>query len=247
LQRSVDRLNSLAPRKLLFRLIFNGAHNPDCDASGVFAYFAVHGVNAVMYHIDFEWREHQAKVGQLVRRATRLGLTVSVAAATYLLIGCSDKGDPGGSSAPVAEYALGTPVRFGADGNARGYQAAGWSSPEPDHTWTDGSTAVLRFKLKATDVPLRLRVRMSGLTKAPELPFQPVEVKVNGVHVTDWQVAGESDYSATIPAEAIKKEEVMAVQFSIPKATSPSALGTGADDRTLGLNVALLTISAAPQ
>ena len=199
-----------------------------------------------MHHIRFHRLAHRPKVRQLVTRATRLALTISVAAATYFLMGCSDKGDSGGSSAPAAEYVLGTPVRFGTDGNSRGYQVAGWSSPEPGHTWTDGSAAVLRFNLKTKDGALLLRVRMSGLTKAPDLPFQPVEVKVNGVHVTDWQVAGESDYSATIPAEAAKKEEVMTVQFTIPKATSPSALGTGADDRTLGLNVALLTISAAP-
>jgi hypothetical protein len=198
-----------------------------------------------MQHIRFHRREHRPKVDQLVTRAARLGLTISVAAATYFLMGCSDKGDSGGKL-PAAEYVLGTPVRFGTDGNASGYQVAGWSSPESGHTWTDGSTAVLRFNLKAKDGILLLRVRMSGLTKAPDLPFQPVELKVNGVHVTDWQVAGESDYSATIPAEAAKKEEVMTVQFTIPKATSPSALGTGADDRTLGLNVALLTINPAP-
>ena len=212
--------------------------------------FARSDVKCAMNHSRLHLPEHRTKMLRAGTIAAGLFPCISIAAAvTLLLTSCSEKSDSARNAKPAAaeQYVLGTPLNFGTTGNARPYQVSGWSAPEPGHTWTDNSVATLRFDVKSSGTSLILRMRMSALTKAPELPSQPVEVKVNGVHVADWEVAAESDYSTPIPAETAGKDNPMTIQFTIPKATSPTKLGMGQDDRTLGLNVAQLTLSAASQ
>jgi hypothetical protein len=48
-------------------------------------------------------------------------------------------------------------------------------------------------------------MHLGGLTKEPELPYQPVEVYVNDQKVADWQLAADpAELSAPIPKEITK-------------------------------------------
>jgi len=78
-------------------------------------------------------------------------------------------------------------------------------------------------------------MKLTGLTKDPELPYQPVEVYVNDQKVADWQVANEEEFSAPIPQEMTRRGGLLRITLKIPKATSPKALGMSADPRILGV------------
>lgn len=134
-----------------------------------------------------------------------------------------------------ASYQLGTKISFGGGGESERYRGAGWSSTETEHTWTEGTSATLAFARLPTSEPLRLQMRLLGLTKPPELPYQPVEVWANGHKVADWQVADKQTYTATIPPGVVTLTGTLQLQLRIPKAVAPQSIGLNADPRILGI------------
>jgi hypothetical protein len=103
-------------------------------------------------------------------------------------------------------------------------------------TWTDGTAAVLAMRVSPTNEPVALKMKLAGLAKAPEVPYQPVEVYVNDQKVADWQlVADPAEFSASIPQEITRRGGPLRITLKIPKATSPKALGMSADPRILGV------------
>ena len=103
-------------------------------------------------------------------------------------------------------------------------------------TWTEGTAAVLAMRVSPTNEPVALKMKLAGLTKDPEVPYQPVEVYVNDQKVADWQlVAGPAEFSASIPQEITRRGGLLRITLKIPKATSPKALGMSNDPRILGV------------
>lgn len=131
-------------------------------------------------------------------------------------------------------YRLGTVLRFGGAGDLERFLVRGWSNPEPGWRWTEGNAAVVAVKVSPTDAPLTMRARLSGVAHPPQLPFQPVEVIVNGQRIAQWEVAALADFSAEIPA-GVAASGSLILEFRIPKAISPKELGLGEDPRRLGL------------
>jgi hypothetical protein len=80
-----------------------------------------------------------------------------------------------------------------------------------------------------------LKIRLAALMKAPELPFQPVEVHINDQKIAEWQVSDTAEFVAAIPHDLTKAGGVLTIVFKTPKATSPKALGLSADPRVLGI------------
>jgi hypothetical protein len=78
---------------------------------------------------------------------------------------------------------------------------------------------------------------MSALIHAPDLPFQPVEVLAGGKSVAQWQVSTPNEFSAIIPADAVKDGGLLEIELRMPKAASPKALGLSEDGRVLGVCV----------
>jgi hypothetical protein len=103
-------------------------------------------------------------------------------------------------------------------------------------TWTEGTAAVLAMQVSPTNEPVALKMKLAGLTKDLELPYQPVEVYVNDQRVADWQlVADPAEFSASIPQEITRRGGLLRITLKIPKAISPKALGTSTDPRILGV------------
>ncbi len=174
---------------------------------------------------------------------TRLHRWLPLACAAAVLAACSDRG---GSAIDAAKpYTVGSKVRFGTGGDGLGFLGAGWSSPESGHTWSDEMSAVLALKVEPSAEPLTVRMQLSGLKKAPELPFQPVELLVNGTKVADWQVGEEAEYTAALPAEIGATGGALRLELKIPKATTPKQLGMGNDERVLGVAIHALQIDRA--
>jgi len=159
-------------------------------------------------------------------------------AMVLLALGGCDRSSPpdeGDTSADTAEVKYGSKVGFGAGGGSERLRVSGWSKTEDKFSWTEGTTAVLRTKVAATKDSVTLRMRLSGLKKEPELPFQPVEVSINDQKIADWEVGDINDFVVAIPHDMTSKGGELTITLKIPKATSPKALGVTSDPRVLGI------------
>lgn len=169
-----------------------------------------------------------------------------------LLFGCEKSADLGVNSTPTAAtpsvsnltYNLGDTIRFGAGGGSERFRLAGWSGTENDRTWTEGNSAKLVIPVSAIDRPLRLRMKLAGLTKADQ-PFQPVEVIANGQKIADWEVGAGPDFTAVIPSEISKAGGSITIELKIPKAFSPKSAGMSSDPRVLGVACSELSLSGS--
>ena len=168
---------------------------------------------------------------------TWIGTLALLTLLLFCLGGCnrSDPIDDGDVSGGTAGLAYGTKVSFGQGGNSEHFKESGWSKTEEKFTWTEGTVAALKMKVPATANSITLKIRMSGLIKEPALPFQPVEVEVNGQKMADWQVGDLSEFVAAIPHDITKKGGDLTIILKTPKATSPKALGINPDPRILGI------------
>ena len=163
----------------------------------------------------------------------------------FFLGGCnrSNQLDDADLAGGTAELAYGTKVSFGQGGNSERFKESGWSKTEEKFTWTEGTMATLKMKVPATTDTITLKTRLSGLIKEPALPFQPVEVEVNGQKIADWQVGDLSEFVAAIPHDITKKGGELTITLKTPKATSPKALGINPDPRILGICCLSLELS----
>jgi len=169
--------------------------------------------------------------------AIRFPAAVVAALALVMLSACSKSNAPE-TSVPGSDVnlAYGTKVSFGTGGNSEPLRVSGWSGTESQMTWTEGTAAVLAMRVSPTNEPVLFKMKLAGLTKDPELPYQPVEVYVNDQKVADWQpVADPAEFSASIPQEITRRGGLLRITLKIPKATSPKALGMSADPRILGV------------
>ncbi|MFN2508704.1 MAG: hypothetical protein ABR589_08010 [Chthoniobacterales bacterium] len=142
------------------------------------------------------------------------------------------------------DYTLGNVIRFGKGGGSEAYRLSGWSDTEKEFTWTTGQSATLLLTIPKVDHPLKLRMRLGGFIKAPELPFQPVEVLANDQKIGDWQVSSPKEFTALIPAE-IANQGQLTLEIRMPKATSPQSVGVSEDSRVLGVNCFYLALTKA--
>jgi hypothetical protein len=141
-------------------------------------------------------------------------------------------------------YTLGKVVSFGAGGGSERFRQSGWSDTEKQFTWTIGTSAKLVFPIVPSVQPLNLRMRLTGFTKPPQLPAQPVEVFANEQKIAAWEVSTTADFTAVIPAVIAEKGGVLTIELKTPKATSPKALGMSNDARVLGVLCSELAITA---
>jgi hypothetical protein len=149
-----------------------------------------------------------------------------------------------GRRAPPGErYEYGSVVSFAVNGDADQYKRTGWSFPEVRGTWTDGPLASLAIPVPASNRPLKLQMRLAGIRDLPALPFQPVDVFVNGEMIGSWQVADRHFFSAPIPARFVEAPGELWIDLYLPKAVSPAELGHNTDARQLGVQCSELSIS----
>ena len=145
------------------------------------------------------------------------------------------------------EYTPGTPIRFGLGHSGERYIQTGWHPSEPAWTWTSEQRAVLRFKLPPRDGPLHLIVRAHGNVRPPDLLTQPTVVYANQQQIAEWDVDVLTDYSAEIPAAALRPDGMLTLEFVSRNATSPQELGVNPDTRRLGISCHSLIITEAAE
>ena len=131
-------------------------------------------------------------------------------------------------------YSYNTKISFVQGGGAARYQVSGWSHAEPEGTWTDGNSAKLAFAVPPSDKDVVLKATVSGFTKTPVLPTQPVDVFINGEQTTHWEIAAKGLVQLLIPAKSVQDGK-LELEFKLSKVTSPASLGVSGDQRKLGL------------
>ena len=167
------------------------------------------------------------------------------AALLLLLIACNRSEPVTNTSTGPAEILFGTRITFGKGGNSEPYKAGGWGQTEEKFTWTEGTSALLRVPVAATNDPITFKIRMAALIKPPELPLQPVQVYINDQKIAEWQVGDTAEFATPIPPGITKLGGVLTINFKTPKATSPKALGISVDPRVLGICVLDFELSKA--
>jgi hypothetical protein len=131
-------------------------------------------------------------------------------------------------------YKLGDTINFGVNGNSERFRVSGWSQTEKEFTWTEAKGATVSLELPAVSGDLTLKAKLVGLIHEPELPYQPVEVYINGEKIADWQVSAPADFTAIIP-QKIAATKKLTIELRTPKSTTPKALQMNDDARVLGI------------
>ncbi len=154
-------------------------------------------------------------------------------------IGCN-KSNESASNSPsnsATTDVVGKRIEFKSGGNSEPYRVSGWSTTETEFTWSEGTSAKVTLPISPSPGGLSLKVTMAALIHDPELPFQPVEIYANGQKIVELQVGDTAEFVAAIPGEIAKNGGALTIEFRMPKAVSPKALGLNADPRVLGVCV----------
>ncbi|GAB4335769.1 MAG: hypothetical protein Kow0099_08370 [Candidatus Abyssubacteria bacterium] len=147
-------------------------------------------------------------------------------------------------------YRYGAPLEFGWSGNYMEYEAEGWSDPEGEFTWTDGTSANLLIPLQPTETDIELKTRLRPFLVPGKLDSQRIIVRVNGEQVAEWTLTHEStarrglwelltraavfhEHTAVIPKRLLQDSHAL-ITFELPDAVRPIDLGASDDQRTLG-------------
>jgi hypothetical protein len=181
---------------------------------------------------NVSWISKRMSVATLKYPAVAAGVVVAFA----VLSACGPSGTPNQSTpSSGVDLAYGAKVSFGTGGTSEPLRVSGWSDTEKEFTWTVGTSAVLAMRVSPATDHVVLKMKLAGLTKDPELPFQPVEVYVNDRKVADWQVAKPAGFNAAIPQEMTQSGGFLRITLKIPKAVSPKTLKMSVDPRVLGV------------
>ncbi len=134
------------------------------------------------------------------------------------------------------EYKFGKVINFAAGGGSQPYKKSGWHIAEEYYTWIGRQPALLELKIPPSDCPLVLKMKLSGITDAWELPTQPTQILINGRPVAEWQVGPDWDiFETPIPSDIAAQGGDIEIELLAPKAVSPESLGVGSDQRILGV------------
>lgn len=145
-------------------------------------------------------------------------------------------------------FPLAAAQSFRAQGGWNNWLASGWSMPESWGVWSVGTHAQLQID------PRQLPLRKGGLVLSFEArafltsnhPRQRVRVTVNGVeagHYTAVYPDGHLRIDVPLPRDLLTQAGRVTIDFDLPDAVSPKAVGMNNDARVLGIGL----ISATTQ
>lgn len=134
-----------------------------------------------------------------------------------------------------------------ATGPWSGFFAAGWNAPEGWGTWSQGKHA--EFRIDSRDLPsgagdLRLHFEANVLVNQKHT-HQHIGVRINGLKAVERDVTYPStttSFDVEVPASLRASGEELRIEFDLPDAVAPRAIGMGADDRVLALGLKSLEI-----
>jgi len=133
-------------------------------------------------------------------------------------------------------YRWGEILHFTEGGNAVPFFGDGWSRPEAGIVWTQSQNARLSFSINPPKSDVLLIISCLPFLVEKQIPHQELHVYVNFLRVGFSLIPGPGEVEFRIPARVFGTSE-LDIDFYLPKACSPAAIGTGQDVRDLGLAV----------
>jgi hypothetical protein len=137
-------------------------------------------------------------------------------------------------------------VGFGDNPDAERYRLEGWAASETGFTWTDALQSTIQLPPLAGAGGFIVRLVASPFTVPQRLPFQQVEVLIDGVRLGACQVKEISVIEVEVPAELLVDNNRLTLTLHLPTATCPSDVTDSKDHRRLALAVRSLAIHRIP-
>ncbi|HEX3536706.1 MAG TPA: hypothetical protein VHU15_08055 [Stellaceae bacterium] len=133
-------------------------------------------------------------------------------------------------------------IEFGRGGSSDAYRRAGWSEPEPRHTWTIGAESALEFPRPTTPGTYTLVLELGPFVWKERLPVQHLSVLVNGSEVSEFEVSEASALECAVPWSLIEGREWVSLIFRHPDAARPVDINGVPDHRELALAFETLSL-----
>jgi len=135
-------------------------------------------------------------------------------------------------------------IDFGRAGNGVAYLKAGWSDPEATETWSVGGASSMLIPAPDARATYYMMLKLRPHIVAGRLAAQRLHVQVNGTEVGQFTLTKPATRACRIPWSAIGGRKVMDIRFDMPDTARPSDMGSGSDQRALGIAFAGLRIFA---
>jgi hypothetical protein len=133
-------------------------------------------------------------------------------------------------------------VDFGAAGNSMPHRVSGWSTPEPDETWTLGAQSELALPAPPRRATHVLALSLRPLVAGERLPAQRLGIAVNGAPLAEFHIAGRTRRACLVPWSLIEGRADLRITFTTPDAARPVDLGLNDDRRRLGVALRSLVL-----
>jgi hypothetical protein len=127
-------------------------------------------------------------------------------------------------------------LTFDDKGNGVALLDAGWSSPEPWGTWSDGDVAVIRIASSEKSRPTRLRFLVQASSPTGT---QRTTVRIDGHDVAVWTIPSLSKpewHELELPAAHGTSEAPLLIEF-VPGTPGPPPVPGSTDQRRLGIGL----------
>src|SRR5438105_8050557 len=135
----------------------------------------------------------------------------------------------------VPRYRIGETIEFRRDTAAVQYLQRGWSTPEQQHTWMDGSIA--EVNIPVSRIPSRMRVSflVRAFVEPQKLPKQRYKVSLNGDKLVESEIASQEPVRIDVDVDKHHLDRMLRFKMEAPDAAAPKDLGISSDERHLGL------------
>ncbi|MBN9510843.1 MAG: hypothetical protein J0I21_17255 [Alphaproteobacteria bacterium] len=133
-------------------------------------------------------------------------------------------------------------IDFDAQGNSGPYRVAGWSTPEPEETWTLGAGSELALPAPGRRATYVLAFSLRPLVADQRLRTQRLGIAVNGVPLADFRIDGRTRRACLVPWSLIDGHSDLRITFTTPDSARPVDLGLNDDGRRLGVALRTLTL-----
>ena len=143
----------------------------------------------------------------------------------------------------------GREIAFDADSiTASGYSfLSGFAVPENNHTWTDGSQAMVKLSVPRTHYDLLLTARVGAFVRPGKQ--QEVKIYANGQPAGTWRFESpaETTRNLLIPQRCLQNGGRLVLRFEISDPVCPANFGSGSDIRNLGICFWRLNLATSSQ
>lgn len=143
--------------------------------------------------------------------------------------------------APAPAAPLPLEIDFCQGGNREGWLGRGWGPAERHGSWSIAEHATLILPGLEDPPGCELALRVRPHLAPPACAFQDLLVYADEVHVLTRRLTGPQTVRLRLPQGAVEPRTPFTLRLRCPGAVSPRRLGTGGDERRLG--IALVSLS----